>query len=339
VKRRTTRRGFLAAAASAAAVLPRAAEARLAPKDVRSFGARGTGHHDDTAAFQAALREGGHVFVPAGRYRLSKTLRVPPGTSLAGATMGDTILLHDAGSDPLLSFRGGGGCSIETIRIYGGSGPAVQLGSPRVAAGAGITIKDVVVDSLRNVAFAAYGATGISFLAGSTRNCRAAIRLERGAGQPCDDFSIVAFYVFNGGGPSAIDIAQGTRNGTILGSTVESRRYSAPGMVVRGSGHSILSTHFEDNDGTQLLVSASNCVLRGNRFFGGRRVKQDLASSGDENFFECNFLQNGKSISTGKSCVSRDTAVLSPGSWVLTGAGSKSIGDSLNGSPFSAVRA
>ena len=57
--------------------------------DVRSFGAKGDGKIDDTAAFQKALDAahtagGGSVWVPAGSYLLEGSLLVPHGVCLQG---------------------------------------------------------------------------------------------------------------------------------------------------------------------------------------------------------------------------------------------------------------
>ena len=59
-------------------------------KSVVSFGARGDGSTDDTAAFQRALDSvhkagGGTVYAPPGRYLFRGTLDVPEGVSLRGS--------------------------------------------------------------------------------------------------------------------------------------------------------------------------------------------------------------------------------------------------------------
>lgn len=51
-----------------------------APVNVRSFGAKGDGVADDTAAIQAAIdagATGGYVRAPAGTYLLSASLQLP----------------------------------------------------------------------------------------------------------------------------------------------------------------------------------------------------------------------------------------------------------------------
>lgn len=81
--------------------------------DVRAFGAVGDGVADDTAAFQRAIDaasrppagsfrigEGGTVWVPAGRYRITDTLRVgSSGPGIQGEGMRASVLLLKLGSE------------------------------------------------------------------------------------------------------------------------------------------------------------------------------------------------------------------------------------------------
>ncbi len=57
--------------------------------NVKNYGAKGDGVHDDTAAFQRAMQTvakkgGGRVYVPAGNYRISGHLDVPDDVTLEG---------------------------------------------------------------------------------------------------------------------------------------------------------------------------------------------------------------------------------------------------------------
>jgi len=65
--------------------------------NVTSYGANGQDSSDDTLAFQRALDDvpasGGTVYVPAGSYRLSATLRVTKPTSLKGAGQNSVRLI------------------------------------------------------------------------------------------------------------------------------------------------------------------------------------------------------------------------------------------------------
>lgn len=82
--------------------------------NVLSYGAKGDGATDDTAAFQAAIAAqpaGGAVFVPQGAYLLSKTLTLRADTALIGEALSELIpspassVWADAANPaPLLAF-------------------------------------------------------------------------------------------------------------------------------------------------------------------------------------------------------------------------------------------
>lgn len=67
--------------------------------DVRSYGAKGNGVADDTAAIQAAIDQHGRVYIPAGIYRIDPKigLLVRTGTEIVGDGRTRTILLAGAG--------------------------------------------------------------------------------------------------------------------------------------------------------------------------------------------------------------------------------------------------
>jgi len=52
--------------------------------NIRDFGAKGDGETDDTPIFQKAIASHKHIYVPQGWYRLTKTLKMNPGTKLIG---------------------------------------------------------------------------------------------------------------------------------------------------------------------------------------------------------------------------------------------------------------
>jgi hypothetical protein len=56
--------------------------------NVKDYGARGNAKTDDTQAIQRAIdaARGGQVFIPAGTYRITRTLKLVQGTRLTGAT-------------------------------------------------------------------------------------------------------------------------------------------------------------------------------------------------------------------------------------------------------------
>lgn len=89
--------------------------------NVRQLGAKGDGATDDTAAVQAAIdagvkARGGHVYFPAGQYRVTKSL-VFSGADRFDVT-GDgrtSILLHE-NNEPLLLWKEDAPCRESTVR-------------------------------------------------------------------------------------------------------------------------------------------------------------------------------------------------------------------------------
>ncbi len=67
--------------------------------DVREYGAVGDGTTDDAAAIQRALDQGGHVHIPAGTFKVSRQLTVPPNTVVTGAGPGVSVITA-AGAAP-----------------------------------------------------------------------------------------------------------------------------------------------------------------------------------------------------------------------------------------------
>ncbi len=76
---------------------------------VRDYGAVGDGQHDDSAAFEsavAAVAKPGVVAIPAGTYRLTRTLTPASGVVLRGAGAKASFLVFNMGgsADPLIDF-------------------------------------------------------------------------------------------------------------------------------------------------------------------------------------------------------------------------------------------
>jgi Pectate lyase superfamily protein len=102
----------LAGVSSAAAEpVPPASIASTAQVNARLTGAKGDGKTDDSAALQAALdaakTNGPVCFVPPGLYRLNRSLTVPAGVSLCGASGGVPHSEHPIGT-VLLGYVGRG---------------------------------------------------------------------------------------------------------------------------------------------------------------------------------------------------------------------------------------
>ncbi|HYD31865.1 MAG TPA: glycosyl hydrolase family 28-related protein [Azospirillaceae bacterium] len=100
---------------------------------VRDFGAVGDGITDDTTAFQAALTASSSVFVPTGVYRITNTITVGFGKTLAGA--GNTAIIRAASAafnviDLPDSYAAVHHLRLENgnagIRLFGRDGPCVQ---------------------------------------------------------------------------------------------------------------------------------------------------------------------------------------------------------------------
>lgn len=86
-------------------------------KSVKDFGAIGDGRANDTAAIQAVLDGGGHVFFPMGSYKVTATLIVPGNAEVnihtgarvfAGAAIAGAIFKTPANFVRSIQFTGGG---------------------------------------------------------------------------------------------------------------------------------------------------------------------------------------------------------------------------------------
>ena len=92
--------------------------------DARSFGAKGDGAADDSAAIDAALRAasaagGGDVLLPAGQYLVTRELKIPAGVRLRGAATDRTSLLWpDFASSPPSLISGARGFAVEDLTLF-----------------------------------------------------------------------------------------------------------------------------------------------------------------------------------------------------------------------------
>jgi len=100
---------------------------------VRDFGATGDGVVDDTLAFQSALTAADAVYVPAGRYRLTNTLTIGYGQTLAGVGQA-SVLVADTTAFDLIHLPDGYATvrslrlerGLAGVRLFGRDGPCVQ---------------------------------------------------------------------------------------------------------------------------------------------------------------------------------------------------------------------
>lgn len=87
-------------------------------KSVKDFGAIGDGVADDTGAFQKALAASKFVFVPAGTYRITSTITLADGQTLAG--VGDASEIRTNMSITLIHI-GGSYNQLNNIKLFGGN--------------------------------------------------------------------------------------------------------------------------------------------------------------------------------------------------------------------------
>jgi hypothetical protein len=126
------RRAVLKTALMGAPLIPEAV-AQTSALDLTGFGVKGDGHTDDTAAIQkvldAAVGTGGTIRLPAAKYLVAGSLRIPPGVSLEGihdaprwpAPLAGTVILATGGRDkedaPALFEMGSGGM-VRGLTVY-----------------------------------------------------------------------------------------------------------------------------------------------------------------------------------------------------------------------------
>jgi hypothetical protein len=110
---------------------------------VKSFGAKGDGVSDDTAAFQRALNaaaahHGGTVYAPVGNYRFTGTLTVPNAVALAGSWQ--SVPAHNGLRDTGLPKPTDDGT---TFLVEAGAG--AESGDPFITLNTNCTLKGVVI--------------------------------------------------------------------------------------------------------------------------------------------------------------------------------------------------
>lgn len=158
---------------------------------VVQYGAAGDGVSDDTEAFVQALgeagRTGGYVYVPGGKYRITKPLRIPAGVELRGTaevpchTMGGgSVIMVCCGQGeedgtPFLSMEGR--CGIRGIVLYHpDQDPVVPHAYPWTVQSVGdrcYVVDTVFVNAWQGIDFGSAGGKEhyISYVSGAPIRC------------------------------------------------------------------------------------------------------------------------------------------------------------------------
>ena len=144
---RSRRRARASVLGLGAALLLAATGTANGAADIRSFGARGDGQHDESLAFEQAAAAGtGEVRVPAGRYRIAE-VDVPDNTLVRG-TGPDSVLLIPAGA--AFGLRLGNGCTLTDLTFV--AEPEPEAAAPTAAAPC-VLIRDKRQISVRHCTF------------------------------------------------------------------------------------------------------------------------------------------------------------------------------------------
>lgn len=172
--------------------------------DLRSLGAKGDGVTDDTEAILRAIAGHDAIYVPMGRYRVTRTIALRPGTALIGMHPSTTQFFLDdespefsgeGGPVPLLLAPSGGKNIVQGIGLYAG-------GSNRRAVGAmWMAGADSLMDDVRFL-----GGHGTNNADGSRANPYNANHSGDPDPKKRWDAQFPSLWVLNGGGGVFTDI-------------------------------------------------------------------------------------------------------------------------------------
>lgn len=208
-----------------------------AGQDVRSFGAKGDGKNDDTAAIQAAIDSlgdtGGAVIFPAGLYKVTSTLKVPEKVVLKGTGMRSSTV------------------------TYGGTGYAIALGSASAKSlvyGTGVSDMGVLLTNVNSNGITVQATAGAVltnvYLEGVVPNSSTAVFLD--GGNIANQFTALTNIIVN-------HFKYGYKLGTTGTGTVTSlvaTNINSFGDTIHGAKGSI-GIQIDENHG------------QGSRFYGG----------------------------------------------------------------------
>lgn len=253
-------------------------------ENAQAWGATGDGTTDDSSALQAAATasEGHVLYLPPGSYSIGTGLTLPDDIIIQGAGTGATFLVHNAGTDALLTATGSSsdlapsGIVIRDLTLQGGTGTGngIELNG---ASGAHITqthIENVFCDGLDGP----YGIKATWALETMITRCAFRNQAEIGIGliDSCNASVIRDCTLSNSGtGTTAIDLVSDNDNLTgvlIDGCVIEAWRGSYGIRASAVGGVHIRNSHFEDNRGVDIGVESSSpafshsVVIEGNHF-------------------------------------------------------------------------
>lgn len=119
------------------------------PVNVRSYGAKGDGVTDDTAAFVAAIAAGSNIFVPAGTYLITG-ITLPSFKRMFGVGINSVLLLKAGSTQPAIRITNGDRARIEDLSINGNkANQTLPLDGIAVKGSRTITIRNVSVSDAR----------------------------------------------------------------------------------------------------------------------------------------------------------------------------------------------
>lgn len=225
------------------------ASRHVAVLSVGEFGARGDGRTDDSGAFQraiaAASRFGSRLRIPAGRYRIARTLEITRGICIEGDGVEHTVLEGAVGpGHPVLHILATAtdsviGPALAGLRITGGEGDAPCDGVRLSTGGTGAAIHQAVLRDL----YITHVGTGLALSGVVYRSCFENITVSKGVsryGIYCDaGFEDVTYNSFRDievtdAGPSAYAFWIHSNYSNFTNLTADSCCYfSSPGGSLR----------------------------------------------------------------------------------------------------------
>lgn len=252
-------------------------------RDVKSYGAKGDGSTDDTAAIQAALTAagaaGGNVLLPTGDYRIS-ALTVPSGVELVGdnsqsyvdpAVRGARLLCNNpAQTAPVILLQQL--ARLTNLSVSGASAThdVIQLSGQN-------TLRAVTVNGGNRGVFGNYA--GVNLITG----CQIHYAASHGIQDLVDSMIRDSFINANGG----CGIVQGNGAGdtTITGCKIEYN--TEHGLSLSGAAHNIISGNIIDRNGKAGIRAAFllKLVVSGNVLRRNGRYQQAGSADDDSNLF------------------------------------------------------